>query len=97
MAATAPTAPTVELVSMWTAPLARRSGFGRKLIEAVLSWATKLGATSVELWVTRGNNLALALYEAIGFRETGEHQTLPSDPCKDEIRMTLRLWGDAGP
>lgn len=90
-------APTVDLVSMWTAPMVRRSGFGRKLIEAVLRWATELGATSVELWVTRGNNLAQSLYEAIGFRETGEHQTLPSDPCKDEIRMTLRLWGDAGP
>lgn len=91
-----PNAPTVDLVSMWTAPMVRRCGFGRRLIEAVLRWATELGATSVELWVTRGN-LAHGLYEAIGFRETGEHQALPSDPCKDGIRMTLSLWGDAGP
>jgi hypothetical protein len=43
------------------------------------------------LWVTRGNEPAQRLYQSIGFRVTGEHQPLPSDPCKDEVRMVLGL------
>ena len=81
----------VHLVSMWTAPEVRRSGLGRQLVGAVVDWAVDTGASSVGLWVTRGNAPAQLLYESIGFRETGEHQPLPSDPCADEIRMILSL------
>jgi ribosomal protein S18 acetylase RimI-like enzyme len=81
----------VHLVSVWTAPEARRSGLGRLLVGAVIDWAVETGASSVGLWVTRGNTPAQLLYESMGFRETGEHQPLPSDPCADEIRMTLHL------
>jgi GNAT superfamily N-acetyltransferase len=81
----------VDLVSMWTAPEARRGGAGRLLVRAVIDWAAETGASSVGLWVTRGNSPAQLLYESMGFRETGEYQPLPSDPCADEIRMTLDL------
>lgn len=77
----------VDLVSMWTSPAARRRGVGRALVHAVLAWA---GCSPVSLWVTRGNDPAYALYASLGFVETGEHQPLPSDPCKDEIRMIRR-------
>jgi ribosomal protein S18 acetylase RimI-like enzyme len=46
---------------------------------------------TVELWVTRGNDAAVHLYEAAGFSLTGDHQPLSSDPCKDELRMRLPL------
>jgi GNAT superfamily N-acetyltransferase len=82
---------SVELVSMWAAPDARRAGVGRLLVQAVIDWAIDSDASSVSLWVTRGNTPAQRLYESMGFRETGEHQPLPSDPCKDEIRMALEL------
>jgi ribosomal protein S18 acetylase RimI-like enzyme len=81
----------VHLVSVWTAPEARRSGLGRRLVGAVIDWAADTGASAVGLWVTRGNAPAQRLYESIGFLETGEYQPLPSDPCADEIRMTLQL------
>jgi ribosomal protein S18 acetylase RimI-like enzyme len=81
----------VHLVSMWTAPESRRSGLGQQLVHAVIDWATETEARSVGLWVTRGNAPAQLLYESMGFRETGEHQPLPSDPCADEIRMILHL------
>ena len=74
----------VDLVSMWTAPAARGKGVGAALVDAVIEWAD---GRAVELWVTRGNDAALRLYERCGFVETGDHQPLPSDPCKDEIRM----------
>lgn len=78
----------VDLVSMWTSPSARRRGVGRELVRAVLAWA---GDSPVSLWVTRGNDPAYELYASLGFVETGDHQPLPSDPCKDEIRMIRRV------
>lgn len=87
----APDSDEVELVSMWTAAPSRRSGVARLLIDAVVDWAAETGASSVGLWVTRGNVGAQRLYEAYGFEPTGDHQPLPSDPCKDEVRMTLAL------
>ena len=78
----------VELVSMWTAPMARRLGVGRQLVDTTIAWARERGAASVSLWVTRGNDPARRLYESMGFVETGDFQPLPSDPCKDEVRMT---------
>lgn len=82
---------TVELVSMWAAPAVRRSGVGRLLVQAIIDWATEAQSSSVQLWVTRGNDPAQRFYESLGFRETGEYQPLPSDPCKDELRMAFAL------
>ncbi len=78
----------VELVSMWTSPIVRGKGVGRSLVDAVLLWAAQIEAQSVNLWVTTGNQAAEGLYESMGFAQTGDHQPLPSDPCKDETRMT---------
>ena len=78
---------SVDLVSMWTSPAARRQSVGRLLVRAVVEWA---GDRPLSLWVTRGNDAAHGLYTAMGFVESGEHQPLPSDPCKDETRMVLR-------
>jgi GNAT superfamily N-acetyltransferase len=81
----------VELVSMWAAPDARRAGLGRGLVGAVVGWAREVSATTVRLWVTRGNAPAHSLYESLGFRETGETQPLPSDLSLVEVCMTLDL------
>jgi ribosomal protein S18 acetylase RimI-like enzyme len=81
----------VHRVSKWTAPEVRRAGLGQLLVRSVIDWAADTGASSVGLWVTRGNTPAQLLYESMGFRESGEYQPLPSDPCADEIRMILRL------
>lgn len=85
------TSTSFEIFSMWTAPHGRRSGVGRRLVGAVTEWAIAGGATEIGLWVIRGNAGAQRFYESLGFTETGEFQALPSDPCKDEVRMTLGL------
>jgi ribosomal protein S18 acetylase RimI-like enzyme len=72
---------------MWVSPAHRRARLAAGLVDAVVGWAGETGATTVDLWVTRGNDAAVRLYETQGFRMTGEHQPLPSDPCKDELRM----------
>lgn len=82
---------SAELVSMWVSPAHRRAGIAAELVTAVVDWAHQTGMATVELWVTRGNDAAVRLYEYAGFRATGDHQPLPSDPCKDELRMRLLL------
>lgn len=86
-----PVGSSIELVSMWVSPSQRRAGIAAKLVQAVLGWASGTDATTVDLWVTRGNDAAVRLYETAGFRKTGEHRPLPSDPCKDELRMRCAL------
>jgi ribosomal protein S18 acetylase RimI-like enzyme len=82
-----PVGSSIELVSMWVSPSHRGAGIAADLVRSVVGWANETGAATVDLWVTRGNDAAMRLYEAAGFRPTGEHQPLPSDPCKDELRM----------
>lgn len=74
----------VELVSMWTDPAGRGRGVGAALVAAVVDWAD---GSPVNLWVTQGNDAAQRLYERCGFAVTGDVAPLPSDPCKDEVRM----------
>jgi ribosomal protein S18 acetylase RimI-like enzyme len=77
----------VELVSMWTAPAVRGHGIGRRLVGAVLEWADRRDVDCVELWVTRGNDAAIALYQSCGFQVTADVAPSPADPCREEIRM----------
>lgn len=77
----------LQLVSMWVAPSHRGSVVATKLVEAVFAWAGDVGAARIALWVTRGNDRARRMYERMGFVVTGDVQPLPSDPCKEEIRM----------
>jgi ribosomal protein S18 acetylase RimI-like enzyme len=80
-----------HLVSMWVAPERRRHGLGRRLIEAVLSWARDQRAEGVRLWVTETNNDARRLYRSAGFIETGERQPLPSNPELRERELRRRV------
>ena len=80
----------VELVSMWTAEEARGLGVGQQLVEAVLLWASERGTPDVRLWVTRGNDPALRLYQRCGFELTEEVGVAASDPCSEELRMVRR-------
>ena len=76
-----------QLISMWVAPAHRGGSTATELVEAVLTWAAATGSRNVALWVTKDNDRARRFYERMGFTITGDVQPLPSDPCKDEIRM----------
>jgi GNAT superfamily N-acetyltransferase len=78
---------TVELVSMWVNPSARRAGVGRALVEAILNWAHETEASEVALGVIEGNAAAERLYSATGFTATGA-APLWSNPSLIEVRMT---------
>ncbi|HEY5477786.1 MAG TPA: GNAT family N-acetyltransferase [Tepidiformaceae bacterium] len=76
-----------EVVSMWVDPRWRRSGLAGRLLDAVIGWAHFRGAAQIHLWVTEGNEPAIALYERFGFAFTGESAPLPSAPALTELRM----------
>ncbi|MEN9644940.1 MAG: hypothetical protein RL238_1609 [Actinomycetota bacterium] len=82
---------TAELVSMWVAPSARGTGVGVQLVDTAVDWARTTGVGSIDLWVVRGNDRAQRRYESAGFVLTADHQPLPSDPCRDELRMRRPL------
>lgn len=86
-----PGSAVIQLVSMWVAPHARRQGTAVALVRTVIHWAAATAATRMDLWVTRENAPAISLYSNLGFQETSDVQALPSDPCKEELRMTLHL------
>jgi RimJ/RimL family protein N-acetyltransferase len=80
---------SVELISMWMAPEARRTGIGRVLVEALVLWAESSGARVVTLSVKHGNSPAIALYERAGFIDQGVRPDAP-----DERLMTRALTSD---
>lgn len=81
----------VELISMWVAPPARRTGLASRLIDAVVDWTRSIGVDRVELWVVRGNDVAQRRYESDGFALTPVTAPVPGDPCREEVRMVRHV------
>lgn len=79
------------LWGMWVAPVARRRGLGRRLVEAIVDWARTQGASRLDLSVSERAKAAAALYRRLGFAPTGEQQPLASDPRVTEIALTRPL------
>ena len=69
-----------EINAMWVAPELRGQRIGEALLDAALAAAGSSGARTVRLWVTSGNDGALALYTRRGFLPTGRTEPLLSDP-----------------
>ena len=90
-----PVAPAGDpfLSSLWVDPGHRRQGVARELIEAAAALVAARGAAAVSLWVLDNNKAAHSLYEAAGFRPTGDRQMAP-DPAntpEQRLRRNLRL------
>lgn len=85
------TAGEPELVSMWTAPPARRTGVSDRLVQAVAEWARTAGHRELRLWVLDGNRPAERLYLRTGFARTGAVQPCNVDDPRPENEMRLSL------
>jgi GNAT superfamily N-acetyltransferase len=81
-----------DLVSMWVAPAARRTGVGGALIDAIRSWSKLRGAYKLRLMVTSENHSAIKFYEGMGFSMTGHTEPYPNDPALFEHEMSQRLF-----
>ena len=55
------------LESVATDPAHRRRGLGRRVVEALMGWARRQGASDAALQVLAENEPALALYRSLGF------------------------------
>ncbi|MEO8092755.1 MAG: GNAT family N-acetyltransferase [bacterium] len=60
-------APDCWFEDLWVRESARRAGFGRRLVEAVIERARDRGCRRVELDVNADNEAGLALYASCGF------------------------------
>jgi GNAT superfamily N-acetyltransferase len=69
---------TAELHRLYLDAELRGRGFGRALVETVLSWCRAEGIRHLVLWSDTRFADAHRLYERIGFRRTGERE-LPGD------------------
>lgn len=83
--------PVPMLVAMWVRPEARGTGAGRRLIEATLAWARHRDEPEVVLWVVKDNAPAISLYTKAGFVPSGKTDTVPSNPCAEELEMRYAL------
>ena len=55
---------------------ARRSGVGRELMQAAITWLRERGAPRVILWTAAPNEAAKTLFKSLGFRETMAELTM---------------------
>lgn len=62
--------------SMWVHPSYRLSGIGQKMLDNATAFAQRVGAKSMELWVSAEDPGARQFYEADGYRLTGETRLL---------------------
>jgi GNAT superfamily N-acetyltransferase len=77
----------VYLGGMFVDPARRGAGVGRRLVEAVESWARERGTQRIELEVNPEMTPALRLYENCGYQPTGNMRQLPSHPSSTAIEM----------
>ena len=84
-------AKSVIVFSMWVDPKYRRQHVGRELVQRVIAWARARQAERIELWVTKDNEAAKALYAGCGFTPAPEVKPLPSNPALLEQRMVQNL------
>jgi GNAT superfamily N-acetyltransferase len=85
-----------QVISMWVAPVARRAGVGKRLVDTVADWARSRGTRELKLMVTSVNHGAIAFYKRMGFGMTGKTSVYPNDAAITEYEMELSLLNDRG-
>lgn len=88
-----------SLGALWVEPVYRRSGVGRRLLDAILAWADEAHPTSeVRLGVVATQEAAVRLYRERGFVATGRVSSLEYRPgvvYHEMARRSIRSIPDA--
>ena len=82
--------PECEILRIGVLPTARRRGYGRRLLSALIAEAEARGAESFFLDVRMSNTAARALYTAAGFTEIGRRRDFYRTPREDAILMAWK-------
>lgn len=90
------TSPECEILTVATAPSARRKGLGRGLLQHMFKEVGLAGADEIHLEVATDNNAAISLYESLGFKRAGLRKAYydrrPAAPV-DALVLRLALIG----
>jgi ribosomal-protein-alanine N-acetyltransferase len=81
----------VHILNVATDAAARRQGFGRRVMEAVLEAGRRQRCVKAILEVRRSNAAAQGLYGALGFRPVGLRPAYYQDDHEDAVIMALDL------
>lgn len=74
-----------DLFQMWVEPAARGLGIGGAMLDDVLAWAGRAGASRICLGVTTTNGAAMRLYQRRGFRPAG-----PTAPLREGSSLRVQ-------
>lgn len=81
----------LELENIAVAANARRRGSGRRLVEELVKVAVQRGIRRIHLEVRTQNRAARALYERMGFVQSGLRRGYYDCPADDAILFTLEI------
>ena len=81
---------TAEILTLVTAPSARRTGLARHLVEAALTHAGERGMSRMYLEVSESNDAARELYAKLAFRTDGRRRAYYSDG-RDAVLLSREL------
>ena len=84
-------APNPAMVAVFVDGQVRQQGVGVGLVEKVIDWAKARGSAGLLVWITSGNEPAMALYRRCGFRVTGATRPHSHTPTLVECEMVLDL------
>lgn len=83
--------PQAELESVAVADASQRRGIGRLLLRSLLDELRGAGVLDLWLEVRVSNAPAVALYQSLGFAESGRRIRYYIDPVEDALLMNLQL------
>jgi ribosomal-protein-alanine N-acetyltransferase len=78
-----------EILNIAVREDARGKGSGRLMLDALLAYLGKGGATRIFLEVRRSNDAAIGLYKASGFVPLGVRPSYYAEPREDALTMVL--------
>ena len=84
-----------QITNVATREEARRRGYARAVLTALLDEAGKRGLATVTLEVRASNAAALALYRQLGFERAGERPHFYTHPDETALVLCRRLKGTA--
>ena len=85
-----PVAGEGEVQRIAVLPRYRRLGLGRKMMDAMLTYASQCRVTAVSLEVREGNHPARRLYESYGFAAEAVRRDYYRNPTEDAVIMWKR-------
>jgi ribosomal-protein-alanine N-acetyltransferase len=81
----------IHVLNVATAVAHRRRGIGRAVMEATLDYGRVHRCRIASLEVRRGNDAAIGLYKALGFKAVGMRPNYYTDDREDAVVMVLDL------